>query len=104
MINIDSLPKSIEYNGNLYFLDLHITSWNKICVSYQYAFSPKEALEKGIEYIILSQVVEPNMKCEIKYSEDIDGIVDVPNTEMAFNILSTRINSALSKGFVELYK
>ena len=40
MINIDSLPKSIKYNGEAYFLNLHVTAFNKICVCYKYAFSP----------------------------------------------------------------
>ena len=60
MINIDSLPKSIERNGEIYTLDMHVTMWNKLCVSYKYSGGPKDATEKKIEYFILSQVVEPD--------------------------------------------
>lgn len=104
MINIDTLPKSIMYNGNLYFLSLCVTAWNKLCVSYHYAWSPKEAMDKNIEYSIFSQIVEPNKTDEIKYTDNIENIIDVPNYQMAFNILSTRINDAVSRGLVELYK
>lgn len=103
MINIDSLPKSIKYNGNIYFLHLGVTAWNKIVVCYQYAFSPREAMEKKIEYSILAQVVEPN-NVSPNYSNNVEDIVDVNSTEIAFNVLSTRLNAAVSNNFVELYK
>ena len=103
MVNIDSLPKSIKYNGNLYFLHLGVTAWNKIVVCYQYAFSPREAIEKNIEYSILSQVVEPE-NVSPNYSSNVEDIVDVNSTEMAFNVLSARLNAALSNNSVELYK
>lgn len=103
MINIDSLPKSIKYNDEVYFLHLGVTAWNKICVCYQYAFGPLEAMEKKIEYSILSQVVEPD-NVTPNYSDNIEDIVDVNSTEMAFNILSSRITTAISNNIVELYK
>lgn len=103
MVNIDSLPKSIKYNGNLYFLHLGVTAWNKIVVCYQYAFSPREAIEKKIEYSILSQVVEPE-NVSPNYSSNVEDIVDVNSTEMAFNVLSARLNAAVSNNSVELYK
>lgn len=103
MINIDSLPKSIKYNGNIYFLHLGVTAWNKIVVCYQYAFSPREAIEKKIEYYILSQVVEPD-NVYPNYSNNVEDMVDVKSTELAFNVLSARLNTAVSNNFVELYK
>ena len=103
MINIDSLPKSIEYNGNVYTLDLHITAWNKLCVSYKYEGGPKRAIEKKIECFIMSQVVEPDCK-EIEYSDKVTDIVDVWSWELAFSVLSARINTALTDGVVKIYK
>ena len=103
MINIDSLPKCIKYNDEVYFLHLGITAWNKILVCYQYAFGPLEAMEKKIEYSILSQVVESD-NVSSNYSNNVEDIVDVNSTEMAFNILSSRITTALSNNIVELYK
>lgn len=103
MVNIDSLPKAIMYNGYLYFLHLGVTAWNKICVCYQYAFSPWVAMEKKIKYSILTQVVEPD-NVSLNYSNNVEDIVDVNSTEMAFNILSSRINTALSNNIVELHK
>ena len=103
MVNIDSLPKSIKYNGEVYFLHLGVTAWNKIVVCYQYAFSPREAMEKKIEYSILSQVVEPD-NISPNYSNNVEDIVDVKSTELAFNVLSARLNTAISNNLVELYK
>ena len=103
MVNIDSLPKSIKYNGEVYFLHLGVTAWNKIVVCYQYAFGPLEAMEKKIEYSILSQVVERD-NVSPNYSNNVEDIVDVKSTELAFNILSARLNTALSNNIVELYK
>lgn len=103
MINIDSLPKSIEYNGNVYMLDLHITAWNKLCVSYKYEGGPKRAIEKKIEYFILSQVVEPDCK-EVRHTDEVIDIVDVRSWDEGFETLSDRVYTALDNGVVKLYK
>ena len=103
MINVDSLPKSIEYNGNVYMLDLHITAWNKLCVSYKYEGGSKRAIEEKIEYFILSQVVEPDCK-EIRQTDEVIDIVDVRTWEEAFDVLSARLNTALANGRVKIYK
>lgn len=103
MINVDSLPKSIDYNGNIYMLDLHITAWNKLCVCYQYIFGPKDALDKKIEYSILSQVVEPDCK-EIRQTDEVIDIVDVRTWEEAFDTLGGRLYAAIDKGTVKVYK
>jgi len=103
MVNIDSLPKSIKYNGNLYFIHLGVTAWNKILVCYQYAFSCHEAIEKKIEYSILSQVVEPDCK-GIRLTDDVTDIVDVMTSEEAFNTLESRLYAAIDNGRVEVYK
>lgn len=104
MVNIDSLPKSIEYNGNVYMLDLHITAWDKLCVSYKYEGGPMRAIEKKIKYFILSQVVEPDMKKPINYSDNVTDIIDVPNYQIAFNVLSARVTGALFRNVVTIYR
>ena len=103
MVNIDSLPKSIDYNGNIYMFDLHITAWNKLCVCYQYIFAPKDALDKKIEYSILSQVVEPDCK-EVRQTDEVIDIVDVRAWEEAFDTLASRLYAAIDKGTVKVYK
>ena len=102
MVNIDKLPKTIEYNGYWYDLHLTITAWGKICVSYALSGGPKEALRLKLNYQILSQVVEPDMNYPSNYSDDITDIVDVPNSILAFNVLGTRVNQALSKNLVKI--
>ena len=59
MVNIDSLPKSIEYNDNVYMLNMHVTAWNKLCICYQYIFGPKDALEKKIEFHKYPSICRP---------------------------------------------
>ena len=103
MVNIDSLPKSIEYNGNVYMLNMHVTAWNKLCICYQYIFGPKDALEKKIEYSILSQVVEPDCK-EVRHTDEVIDIVDVKTWDEGFETLSDRVYAALDNGIIKLYK
>ena len=103
MVNIDSLPKSIDYNGNVYMLNMHVTAWNKLCICYQYIFGPKDALEKKIEYSILSQVVEPGCK-EVRHTDEVIDIVDVKSWDEGFEVLSNRVYTALDKGVIKLYK
>ena len=103
MVNIDSLPKSIEYNGNVYMLDLHVTAWNKLCVSYKYEGGSARAIQKKIEYFILSQVVEPDCK-EIRQTDEVIDIVDVRTCEEAFDTLGSRLYAAIDKGTVKVYK
>ena len=103
MINVDSLPKSIEYNGNVYMLDLHVTAWNKLCVSYKYEGGSARAIQKKIEYFILSQVVEPDCK-EIRQTDKVIDIVDVRTWEEAFDTLGNRIYAAIDNGAVKVYK
>jgi hypothetical protein len=103
MVNIDSLPKSIEYNDNVYVLNMHVTAWNKLCICYQYIFGPKDALEKKIEYSILSQVVEPDCK-EVRHTDEVIDIVDVKSWDEGFETLSDRVYTALDNGIIKLYK
>ena len=103
MVNIDSLPKSIEYNDNVYMLNMHVTAWNKLCICYQYIFGPKDALEKKIEYSILSQVVEPDCK-EVRHTDEVIDIVDAKSWDEGFEVLSNRVYTALDKGIIKLYK
>ena len=58
-------------------------------------------MEKGIVYSILSQVVESN-NVSSNYSNNVEDIVDVKSTELAFNVLSAKLNTAISNNFIEL--
>ena len=103
MINVDSLPKSIEYNGNVYMLNMHVTAWNKLCVSYKYEGGSMRAIEKKIEYLILSQVVEPDCK-QIRRTDEVTDIVDVKSWDEGFEVLSDRVYAAINNGAVKVYK
>lgn len=102
MINIDSLPKCIEFNGNWYTLNMHVTAFNKLCTSYKYIGGPMAAHERKIEYNILSQVVEPNMDKNIVSSNEVTDIVDVPTTEISFEILQNRLNNAIENKIIKV--
>jgi hypothetical protein len=84
-------------------LHMHVTAWNKLCVCYQYIFGPKDALDKKIEYTILSQVVEPGCK-EIRQTDEVIDIVDVRTWEEAFDTLGSRVYAAIDNGAVKVYK
>ncbi len=99
MVNFETLPRCISFLGRTYTLNVHITAWNKICVSYQLLDKP--TVENSMYYNVFSQVVEPDMG-EIKYSENPLDIVDVPSFEMAVNVISARINSAISENKIEI--
>ncbi len=102
MVNIESLPRLIKVidTGNWYNLGMHITAWNKICVCYK--LTDKWTFENDAFFRILSNVVEQDMGNDVKYSNNIYDVVDVPNIEWAFNTLSTRLNKAIEAGKIEI--
>ena len=102
MVNIETLPRLIKVidTGNWYNLEMHVTAWNKLCVCYK--LTDKWTMDNDMFYHILSNVVEPEMEGDVKYSKFMTDIVDVPNIEWAFNILSTRLNDAISEGKIEV--
>lgn len=99
MVNVDKLPKSLRYDGKLYFLGMHVTAWNKLCLCYKIGFE-KPAPANLSYYTIFSNVVEPDCNFDGHFGSPLD-IVDVPSFEAAVNILSARVNSALSSGMVQ---
>jgi hypothetical protein len=51
MNKLELLPKSIDYNGRTFFLQVHVTAWGHLCIRYK---------EFGGDRKILSYVVEKN--------------------------------------------
>lgn len=102
MVNIETLPRLIKViaTGEWYNLEMHVTAWNKLCVCYK--LTDKWTIDNDKFYHILSNVVEPEMEGDVNYSKFITDVVDVPNIEWAFNILSTRLNEAISEGKIEV--
>lgn len=52
MNSIETLPVSIERNGAIYTLDVYVTAWSKLCVSYRNIILPPDKY--------CSVVVEPH--------------------------------------------
>lgn len=100
MVNFDLLPKIIKFNGNHYSIHVHVTAWGKLCVCYQ--LEAQSTIENSMFYTIYSQVVEPKMSGDIKYYSHSEDIIDVPTFEMAVNVLSTRVNTAIANGEIEV--
>lgn len=102
MVNIESLPRLIKViaTGKLYNLQMHVTAWNKLCVCYK--LIDKWTTENDKIFHILSNVVEPGMGNDVKYSNNIYDIVDVPIIDWAYNTLSTRLNTAIANGEIEV--
>jgi len=102
MVNIESLPRLIKViaTDKWYTLQMHVTAWNKLCVCYK--LTDKWTMENDNIFRILSNVVEPDMGNDIKYSNNIYDVVDVPNIDWAYNTLSTRLNTAIGNGEIEV--
>lgn len=87
--SIETLPRIIEYSGDLYSLNLYVTAWDKLCLSY----IGWEKDEDGGRKNILSVVVEgPNKMRYNDQSDNIDCIADAVDLEDAVEITRTRIN------------
>lgn len=101
MINIESLPKVIEYNDNHYSLQLHVTAWNKLCVCYKSMFKIDDPFSN--KTTLFSEVVEKQMskdKVDIEFYRDHLNPVntaDVPDIETAFEILKVRLDASLER-------
>ena len=108
MVNVDLLPKAIEYNNNIYMLDLHVTAWNKLCVSYKYevgsgSFAECIRKDPNFQHFILSQVVEPDCN-EVRHTDKVTDVVDVRTWEEAFTSLFDRVYAALDKKLIKFYE
>lgn len=92
MNSIESLPKSLEYKGRTYFLNMHITAWGKYCLSY----AGLEKDELGVRKLILSAVVEGERpgEPENQIPEGVEAIADAVSLDDAVRIVNTRINKA----------
>lgn len=90
MNTIETLPKSVEYRGHVYFLSMHITAWGKYCICYK----GMEKNEMGDLDTILSVVVEGECQAEAEFKipDDIHEIADAVDIDDAVRITSVRIN------------
>lgn len=98
MHKIETLPREIKYNGNYYFLNVHITAWGKLCVGYK-IMDPRNS----DNVYILSNVIDT--KGAEKRQCNIHGILninDVNNFNEAVEILEKRVNNSLKSGYIEL--
>jgi len=99
MNKLEKFPKVIERDGKLYSLDVHITAWNKLCVSYKTMFK-NSTFE---ETYIFSQVVEPEMTKKVREPEVFNDIIDVPTYSKALSVLNKRIDNALKTEEITIY-
>ena len=93
-INITDFPKSINYAGNVYFLSVYVTAWNKLCFAYSDAFNKNT---------ILSEVVE-NENSVPYNTEDVSEIVNVPNFGTALYVAYSRLVEAIDNGIITIYE
>lgn len=94
-INITDFPISINYGGDVYFLSVYVTAWNKLCFAYRNAF------DKGVT--ILSEVVE-NENSVPYNTEDVSEIVDVPNFGTALYVAYSRLVEAIDNGIITIHQ
>ena len=87
--SIETLPRMIEYDGDLYSLEVYVTAWDKLCLSY----IGWEKDEDGGRKKILSVVVEgPDKPRYNRQSDNLDCIADAVDLEDAVEITRTHIN------------
>ena len=87
--SIETLPRMIEYDGDHYSLEVYVTAWDKLCLSY----IGWEKDEDGGRKKILSVVVEgPKEKYNTQY-DNVDCIADAVDLEHAVDITRQRINN-----------
>ena len=84
MNTFETLPKSLEYNGDIYFLGVHITAWDKYCICYKGMGKDRNT---GEHNVILSCVVEGKKR----EAENIDDIADAVDFDNAVEITKSRI-------------
>jgi hypothetical protein len=84
MNTFETLPKSLEYDGDIYFLGVHITAWDKYCIRYK---GMEKDPKTGERNTILSCVVEGRRR----KAENIDDIADAVDFDDAVEITKSRI-------------
>ena len=87
MNTIETLPRVIYYKDDTYFLELHITLWDKYCLCYKGI----KRDEFGNRNTILSTVVEGPGKRN--YGDNVEGISDAVDLDDAVEIIRARINT-----------
>jgi hypothetical protein len=100
MIRIEDLPKVIEYKDKLWSLNVHVTAWNKLCISYHV----QEEVKPFDTVFLFSEVIEPGMKKHVLRTDNPEDIVDVKHFPSALNTLKTRLERALETGVVKEVK
>lgn len=56
--DIETLPKSIKYNKETYYLNIHISTWNNLVIGY-YTSTPKVLEKKSILVYCVERNKEP---------------------------------------------
>ena len=100
MNTIETLPKTVIYDGQAYFLNLHVTAWGKLCVSYK-------GIDRGADGCypnIFSTVVEGESKKapHLEGADWVEGITDSKDLDDAVTITKVRIDNACANNFVEV--
>ena len=102
-MSIDTLPKVIVCENELYSLSMHVTAWNKLCLCYKKMF-PSKDLKESFKDTIFSQVVENNIFIVPEFSECVYDIVDVPDFERAVDMLFYRVKDGFKREIITAYE
>lgn len=88
--DLNNLPMSINYDDNIYLLNVYVTAWNNFCIAYVKINDIREKL--------FSVVVDPNAK-EIEVSTEPEEISTVRTFDDAYNLLYSNL---ISWGYIEI--
>lgn len=96
MNTLELLPKSIDYKGSTFFLQVHVTAWGHLCVCYK---------EFGGTKTILCYVVEKDKEAyipviieETEYSGLNEHIGNCKTLDECLTAIISKINELSQKG------
>ena len=83
---IETLPRAIEYKGATYFLSMHVTMFDHLCLCYKSTKS-----ELGVSNTILDTVIH-GYKQDYYRADDVEGVYEAVDMDEAVESLKTRLD------------
>ena len=83
---IETLPRAIEYKGETYFLSMHVTMFDHLCLCYKSIKS-----ELGVRNTILDTVIH-GYKQDYCRADDVEGTYEAVDMDEAVDSLKARLD------------
>ena len=96
MNTLELLPKSIDYKGSTFFLQVHVTAWGHLCVCYKELGTDKQILVYVVEKD--KDVYIPSIIEETETSGLNEHIGNCPTFDACLTTMIKKINELSQKG------